>query len=82
MRQFAESHAVWEAAVDAVAELDALMSLASVADIFSIAGPMCRPKFVEAPGDRQVSAYATRNLQQSWAERGLHTCRTRENTCY
>ena len=54
MRQFAKSHAVWEAAVDAVAELDALMSLAAVADMFSVYGPMCRPKLVEACDDKQV----------------------------
>ena len=59
MRQFAMSHAVWEAAVDAVAELDALMSLAAVADVFSIHGPMCRPKLVEPCGDQQVSACIT-----------------------
>ena len=61
MRQFAKSHGVWEAAVDAVAELDALMSLAAVADIFSIYGPMCRPKLVEPCGDRQVSASIIHN---------------------
>ena len=65
MRQFAKSHAVWEAAVDAVAELDALMSLAAVADMFSVYGPMCRPKLVEACGDKQVSASATGNQQQT-----------------
>ena len=54
MRQFAKSHTVWEAAVDAVAELDALMSLAAVADVGSAYGPMCRPRLIEARSDQQV----------------------------
>ncbi len=54
VRQFAKSHTVWEAAVDAVAELDALMSLAAVADFGSIYGPMCRPRLIEASSSQQV----------------------------
>ena len=55
VRQFARSHSVWEAAVDVVAELDALMSLAAVADVGSVHGPMCRPKLVEGHGSQQVA---------------------------
>ena len=54
MRQFAKSHTVWEAAVDAVAELDAMMSLACAADVFSVYGPMCRPRLIEARSKQQV----------------------------
>ena len=54
MRQFAKSHTVWEAAVDAVAELDAMMSLACVADMGSVYGPMCRPRLMEAHSKQQV----------------------------
>jgi len=62
VHQFAKSHAVWEAAVDAVAELDALMSLAAVADVGSAHGPMCRPTLVEARGDQQVTACMIRTF--------------------
>lgn len=55
VRRFAREHAVWEAAVEAMAELDALMSLAAVADVGSSQGPMCRPRLVPADGDRQVT---------------------------
>lgn len=54
MQQFAREHAVWEAAVEAVAELDALMSLAAVADVGSSQGPMCRPKLIAPQADAQV----------------------------
>lgn len=54
VRRFAREHAAWEAAVQAVAELDALMSLAAVADVGSSQGPMCRPKLVTPQGDQQV----------------------------
>ena len=55
MRQFARSYSVWEAAVDVIAELDALMSLAAVADVGSAHGPMCRPKLIEGHGNQQVA---------------------------
>ncbi len=55
VRRFAREHAVWEAAVEAMAELDALMSLAAVADVGSAQGPMCRPRLVPADCDRQVA---------------------------
>ena len=55
VHQFARSHSVWEAAVDVFAELDALMSLAAVADVGSVHGPMCRPKLVEGHGSQQVA---------------------------
>ena len=45
---------MWEAALEAVAELDALMSLAAVADAGTDTGPMCRPKLVPADGNIQV----------------------------
>lgn len=44
LRQFAERQALWAAAVDAVAQLDALMSLAVAASCAS--GPMTRPKLL------------------------------------
>lgn len=74
VRQFAKSHAVWEAAVDAVAELDALMSLASVAGMFSVSGPMCRPKLVEACDDQQVSDCITRSNDR------IYHCKQRHAT--
>ena len=58
VRRFAREHAAWEEAVQAVAELDALMSLAAVADVGSSQGPMCRPKLVTPQDDQQVSATA------------------------
>lgn len=60
VRQFARSHSVWEAAVDVVAELDALMSLAAVADVGSAHGPMCRPKLIEGHGNQQVAFTSSR----------------------
>lgn len=44
MSVFAESRGVWCAAVECMAQLDTLMSLAIAADCGS--GPMCRPTFV------------------------------------
>ena len=74
VRQVARSHAVWEAAVDAVAELDALMSLAYVAGMFSVYGPMCRPKLVEACDDQQVSGCTARTNNR------LYRCKHRQAT--
>lgn len=54
VRRFAREHAVWEAAVEAIAELDALMSLAAVAEVSTSQGPMCRPKLLEPCGEQQV----------------------------
>ena len=54
VRRFAAAHDVWEAALEAAAELDALMSLAAVADAGTDTGPMCRPRLVPAQGDSQV----------------------------
>ena len=44
MRQFAGRKALWDAAVDCMAQLDALMSLAVAAACGS--GTMCRPTLV------------------------------------
>ena len=44
MRQFASRKALWDAAVDCMAQLDALMSLAVAAACGS--GTMCRPTLV------------------------------------
>lgn len=41
--QFAEQQAVWDAAVSAMGELDALMSLALAANQAAAGGPICRP---------------------------------------
>ncbi|CAL8470971.1 g10513 [Coccomyxa elongata] len=68
VRRFAREHAAWEAAVQAVAELDALMSLAAVADVGSSQGPMCRPKLVTPQGDQKV--FKAKGLRHPSA--GLH----------
>ncbi|EIE20176.1 hypothetical protein COCSUDRAFT_18682, partial [Coccomyxa subellipsoidea C-169] len=68
VRRFAREHAVWEAAVEAMAELDALMSLAAVADVGSAQGPMCRPRLVPADRDRQI--FTAKGLRHPSA--GLH----------
>jgi len=47
LRLFSEQHALWHRAVAAVAQLDALMSLAAAAAFAD--GPMCRPQFIQ-PG--------------------------------
>jgi len=44
MRKFSEHKDLWTAAVEAIADLDALMSLAKSAACS--AGPMCRPEFI------------------------------------
>ena len=44
MGQFAERKEVWAAAVDCMAQLDALMSLALAAAMAS--GPVCRPRLL------------------------------------
>lgn len=57
VNKFAEQQAVWNGAVAAMAELDALMSLAAAAEQASAYGPVCRPSFVAAgPRDAQVEA--------------------------
>ena len=45
--QFARHAGLWQAAVKAMAELDALMSLAYAAQFAGDGAPMCRPNFVE-----------------------------------
>jgi hypothetical protein len=40
--------------VEAAAELDALMSLAAVAEVGCAQGPMCRPRLLPPRGDAQV----------------------------
>ena len=57
VRRFAGAHGAWEAALDAVANLDALMSLAACAEAGGAQGPMCRPKLVPAQGQGQVRAW-------------------------
>ena len=47
MQRFTASHALWQRAVSAMAQLDALMSLASAAAFADV--PMCRPTFLPAP---------------------------------
>ena len=55
LRRFASQAELWTAAVDTLAQIDALMSLASAAQ-FGTGGPLCRPVFLEpTAGQRQVS---------------------------
>jgi hypothetical protein len=55
---------MWEAAVEAAAELDALMSLAAVAEMGSSQGPMCRPKLLEHSDEQQVRTVSRRRAMQ------------------
>ena len=56
LRRFASQADLWTAAVDTLAQIDALMSLASAAQFGTDGGPLCRPVFVEpTAGQRQVS---------------------------
>ena len=48
VKRFAAEQRVWNGAVVAMSELDALMSLATAADTASAWGPVCRPIFVPA----------------------------------
>lgn len=48
MKQFAEKHALWMGAVEAMAQLDALLSLACAAAFGADGEPMCRPTFLGA----------------------------------
>ena len=47
LAQFAKHAGLWQAAVKAMAELDALMALAYAAHFGGEGAPMCRPHFVE-----------------------------------
>lgn len=47
LAQFASHAALWQAAVKAMAELDALMALAYAAQFGGEGAPMCRPTFIE-----------------------------------
>jgi DNA mismatch repair protein MSH6 len=62
IRRFAAAGPTWAAAVDAAAQLDALMSLAVAAACG--AGPMCRPRIAPwAPGDAGAPVFRARGLR-------------------
>jgi hypothetical protein len=57
LRKFSVQKDIWTGAVDALAQVDALMSLAAAAELGGTHGAMCRPTFLppdEASG-RQVN---------------------------
>ena len=82
MQRFAAEHGVWQAALEAVAELDALMSLAHAADMGTAAGPMCRPRLVPAGVDGcQVSSKLQAVLLVfPWPVAGTHHLKGSVNT--
>ena len=56
LRRFASQADLWTAAVDTLAQIDALMSLASAAQFGTDGQALCRPVFLEpTAGQRQVS---------------------------
>jgi hypothetical protein len=54
VRRFAAEHGAWEGALDAAADLDALMSLAACAEAGGAQGPMCRPRLLPPQEHGQV----------------------------
>eukprot|EP00887_Chlorella_sp_A99_P007330 scaffold2.g7330.t1 len=71
MRRFAESKDAWAAAVDCMAQLDALMSLAAAA--LGASGPVCRPRLVPCspPGEASAGAGAGAGAAPLFRARGL-----------
>ena len=56
LAQFARHARLWQAAVKAMAELDALMALAYAAEFAGDGAPMCRPTFVEPHAGNQSNS--------------------------
>ena len=55
VNRFAQEQQAWNGVITAMAELDALMSLAAAAEQASAYGPVCRPNFLPpTPDDSQV----------------------------
>lgn len=64
--RFAEQQALWNGAVAAMAELDALMALAAAAEQAAAWGPVCRPTFVQpSAGGGQVWCLLRPSIQSN-----------------
>lgn len=50
LRKFSAQKDIWTGAVDALAQVDALMSLAAAAELGGTHGDMCRPNFLPPDG--------------------------------
>ena len=53
LQRFSEHRAVWGGVVEAMAQVDALSSLAAAANDASAHGPVCRPQFIDSTGSSE-----------------------------
>lgn len=67
--RFSQHRDVWGAAVEAMAQLDALASLAAAATDASVNGPVCRPEFLASSStSKEAPAVSAHSVLQAYAD--------------